>query len=61
MRIKREQQIAANRRMIATSWYNTDVSYFSPSRKEDARLFAEKVSGDEQFEERARALLARLR
>jgi tetratricopeptide (TPR) repeat protein len=58
---KREQQIAADRRMIATCWYNTAVSYFSLSRKEDARAFAEKVADDEQFGERARELLARLR
>jgi hypothetical protein len=58
---KREQQIATDRRMIATCWYNTAVSYFSLSRKEDARAFAEKVADDEQFGERARELLARLR
>ncbi|HEV3060419.1 MAG TPA: hypothetical protein VGY48_19400 [Vicinamibacterales bacterium] len=58
---KREQQIATDRRMIATCWYNTAVSYFSVSRKDDARTFAEKVAADEQFGERARELLARLR
>lgn len=58
---KREQEIASNRRMIITSWYNTAVSYFILSRKDDAREFAEKVALDEQFGERARELLARLR
>jgi tetratricopeptide (TPR) repeat protein len=58
---KREQQIASNRRMIVTSWYNTAVSFFSLSRKDEARQFAEKVTVDEQFGERARELLARLR
>ena len=58
---KREGQIASNRRMIVTSWYNTAVGYFSLSRNDDARQFAEKVIGDAQFGERARELLARLR
>jgi tetratricopeptide (TPR) repeat protein len=58
---KREQQIAGNRRTIVTSWYNIAVSYFSLSRRDDARQFAEKVAADDQFGERARELLARLR
>ena len=58
---KRERQIAANRRMIVTSWYNTAVSYFRMARRDDARRFAEKVARDEQFGDRARELLARMR
>jgi hypothetical protein len=37
------------------------VSYFSLSRKDEARQYAEKVADDEQFGERARDLLSRLR
>ena len=44
-----------------TSWYNTAVSYFSLSKKEQAREFAEKVNTDDEFGERARQLLAQLR
>jgi hypothetical protein len=58
---KRELQIASNRRMMVTSWYNTAVGYFRLSRHEDARQFAEKVVGDDEFGERAQALLVRLR
>jgi tetratricopeptide (TPR) repeat protein len=58
---KRELQIAANRRMVVTSWYNTAVGYFRLSKSDDARQFAEKVVGDDEFGERARELLARLR
>ena len=58
---KREQEIAKGRRMTATSWFNIAVSYFSLSRKDEARQYAEKVADDEQFGERARELLSRLR
>ena len=58
---KREQQIATGRRMMATSWFNLAVAYYNLSRKDDARQYAEKVSSDEQFGDRARDLLARLR
>jgi tetratricopeptide (TPR) repeat protein len=58
---RREAQIAANRRMIVTSWYNTAVSYFNLAQKDRAREFAERVAGDEEFGERARQLLAQLR
>jgi hypothetical protein len=46
--------------MMATSWFNTAVAYFNLSRKSDARQYAEKVAGDEQFGERAKELLTRL-
>ena len=58
---RREQDIAKGRRMKATSWFNTAVSYYSLSRKDEARQYAEKVADDEQFGERARELLSRLR
>ena len=58
---KREQDIAKGRRMTATSWFNIAVSYFSLSRKDEAREYAQKVADDEQFGERARDLLSRLR
>ena len=57
---RREQRIAEGRRMIATSWYNTAVAYFSLANKEAARQFAEKVAADEQYGDRAREILARL-
>ena len=58
---KREQQIGAGRRMMATSWFNIAVAYYSLSKKDEARQYAERVAGDEQFGERARDLLARLK
>jgi tetratricopeptide (TPR) repeat protein len=58
---RREQQIASGRRMLATSSFNTAVAYYSLSRKEEARQFAERVIDDEQFGERAREILARLK
>jgi hypothetical protein len=58
---RREQQIAEGRRRIATSWFDIAVADFSLSRPAEAREYAQKVSDDEQFGERARELLARLR
>jgi tetratricopeptide (TPR) repeat protein len=58
---RREEEIAKGRRMTATSWFNIAVSYYSLSRKDEARQYAEKVADDEQFGERARELLSRLR
>ena len=58
---KREEEIAKGRRMTATSWFNIAVSYYSLSRKDEAREYAEKVADDEHFAERARDLLSRLR
>jgi tetratricopeptide (TPR) repeat protein len=57
---KREQQIATARRMLAQSWFNIAVAYYNVSRNDDAREYAEKVSTDDQFGERARQLLARM-
>jgi tetratricopeptide (TPR) repeat protein len=58
---RREQQIASGRRMLATSSFNTAVAYYSLSRNEEARQFAERVVDDEQFGERAREILSRLK
>jgi tetratricopeptide (TPR) repeat protein len=58
---RRERQIASGRRMMATSCFNIAVAYYNLSRTDDAREYAEKVSTDEQFGERARELLTRLR
>jgi len=58
---RREQLIVKARRMTATSWFDLAVAYYNLSRKTEARQFAEKVAEDEQFGERARELLTRLR
>ena len=58
---RREQLIAKGRRMTATSWFDLAVAAYNLSRKQEARQFAEKVADDEQFGERARDLLTRLR
>jgi tetratricopeptide (TPR) repeat protein len=58
---KREQEIAEGRRRIATSWFDTAVAFFSLSKKDEARQYAERVADDEQFGQRARDILARLR
>jgi tetratricopeptide (TPR) repeat protein len=57
----REQRIATARRWIATSWFNSAICYYNLSRPADARDYAERVVNDEQFGERARELLSRLR
>jgi tetratricopeptide (TPR) repeat protein len=58
---RREQYIAKGRRQMATSWFDVAVACYSLSRKAEAREYAEKVSSDEQFGERAREILSRLR
>lgn len=57
---RREQQIANGRRLLATSWFNIAAASFNLSRPADARQYAEKLTGDQQFGDRARELLARL-
>ena len=47
--------------MTATSWFDLAVASYNLSRKTEARQFAEKVADDEQFGERARELLTRLK
>ncbi len=58
---RREQRLAGDRRMLATSWFNLAVSHFNLARREEARTFAEKVLADPQFGARAKELLDRLR
>ncbi len=58
---KREQTIAVNGRMRATCWFNATVAAFNLHRADDARRFADKVADDEQFRDRVKDLLARLR
>jgi tetratricopeptide (TPR) repeat protein len=59
--LRREQQIAANARMRAAAWFNAAASNFNLGRKEDARIFAEKLVDDQQFAGRVQDLLGRLR
>ena len=58
---RREQYIAKGRRQIATSWFDSAVAFYNLSRKVEARQFAEKVVDDQQFGDRAKDLLSRLR
>jgi tetratricopeptide (TPR) repeat protein len=57
---RREGQIGAAARMLATSWFNIAVASFNLGSKEEARQYAERVVEDEQFAERARDILKRL-
>jgi tetratricopeptide (TPR) repeat protein len=57
---RREGQIEASARMLSTSWFNIAVANFNLGNKEEARQYAERVVGDEQFAERARDILKRL-
>jgi len=59
--LRRQQQIADARRKMATSWFNVAVASYQLARKDAARQYAERVADDEQFGERARDLLSRLR
>jgi tetratricopeptide (TPR) repeat protein len=59
--LRRQMQIADGRRKMATSWFNVAVAYYQLARKDDARQYAERVADDDQFGERARELLSRLR
>ncbi|HTK30122.1 MAG TPA: hypothetical protein VL309_11240 [Vicinamibacterales bacterium] len=58
---KREKRIADNARMRVTSWYNAAVANYNLRHATEARQFAERVTGDEEFGERARDLLSRIR
>jgi len=58
---KREKRLADDARMRATSWYNAAVANFNLKNADEAKAFAEKVVDDEQFGDRARDLLARIR
>ena len=58
---RRQQYITKGRRQMATSWFDIAVASYNLSRRADARQYAEKVVDDQQFGERARDLLSRLR
>lgn len=47
--------------MRATSFFNIAVSYLSLPRAADAREYANKIVDDEQFGDRAREVLTRLK
>jgi len=58
---KRERQIIEARRQLVQSSFNVAVASFNLARKDDAREWAGRVVDDEQFGERARDLISRLR
>ena len=58
---RRERQIVANRRMLVTSWFNTAVAHYNLSHAAEARQFAERVAEDQEFGERAKEILSRLK
>jgi tetratricopeptide (TPR) repeat protein len=58
--LRRQQELAANRRMRAAAWFNAAAAHFNLGRTDEARRYALKVVGDEQFRSRAEALLGRL-
>ena len=57
---KREQMIASNARMRATAWFNAAAANYNLGRKDEARAFAEKLTGDQQLAARAQDLLNQL-
>ena len=57
---RRADQISTNARMRAACWFNAAAAYFNRGDRDDARLYAQKIAGDEQFGQRARDLLSRL-
>jgi len=57
---RREQQLAAQARMRATSWFNTAAASFNLARYMEAKQYATRVIDDPQFGDRARDLLSRL-
>ena len=58
---RREQTIANNARMRATCWFNAAVASFNLKKPDDVRKYGEKVADDEQFGQRIKDLLSRLR
>jgi tetratricopeptide (TPR) repeat protein len=58
---RREQTLAANARMRAACWFNAAVASFNLKKPDDVRKYGEKVADDEQFGERAKGLLSRVR
>jgi hypothetical protein len=57
---RREQQIAANALMRANAWFNAAAASYNLGKWGEARTFAEKLTEDERFGERAQDLLKRL-
>src|SRR5262249_60726935 len=58
---RREQYIAKGRRQIATSYFNVAVASYNLQRASAAREYAQKVQDDDQFGERAREILSRIK
>jgi tetratricopeptide (TPR) repeat protein len=58
---RRRQYIAKGRRQMATSWFDTAVACYNLSRRTEAQQYAEMVAADEQFGDRAKEILSRLR
>jgi tetratricopeptide (TPR) repeat protein len=58
---RRRQYIDKGRRQMATAWFDTAVACYNLARKSEAQQYAEKVADDQQFGERAREILSRLR
>lgn len=58
---KRQQTIANNARMRAACWFNAAVASFNLKKPDDARRYGGKVADDEQFRQRIKDLLLRLR
>src|SRR5262245_6215608 len=58
---RRRQYIAKGRRQMATSWFDTAVACYNLARKSEAQQYAELVAADEQFGDRAKEILSRLR
>ena len=58
---RREGQIESAGRMLSTAWFNIAAASFNLGRAGDARRFAEKLTSDERFGDRARELLSRLK
>jgi hypothetical protein len=57
---RREKQIAGNARMRAAAWLNAAVAHFNLRDAAQARTFAEKIVGDEQYGGRACELSSRI-
>jgi tetratricopeptide (TPR) repeat protein len=58
---RREERIAAGRRMQAQARFNAAAACFNLARNDEARRYAEQLVDDEEYGARARELLARLR
>jgi hypothetical protein len=52
--------VEADHRMRGTAWFNAAVAHYNLQRREEARMYAQRVVDDPRFADRARALIARL-